>query len=68
MTGVQTCALPIWHYDLDHVHGEVVVDLSRDDFPVNVVKVVVPGLEGYMFDFYQPGPRALAFARSEIQR
>lgn len=46
----------------------IVVDLSRDDFPVNVVKVVVPGLEGYMFDFYQPGPRALAFARSEIQR
>lgn len=43
----------------------IVVDLSRPDFPVNVVKVIVPGLEGYMFDFYTPGPRALAFSRTE---
>jgi ribosomal protein S12 methylthiotransferase accessory factor len=41
----------------------IVVDLSRPDFPINVVKVVVPGLEGYMFDFYTPGRRAKAFAR-----
>jgi ribosomal protein S12 methylthiotransferase accessory factor len=41
----------------------IVVDLSRAGFPVNVVKVVVPGLEGYMFDFYTPGRRAQAFAR-----
>ncbi len=41
----------------------VVVDLAREDFPmINVVKVIVPGLEGYMFDFYQPGRRARAFA------
>lgn len=39
----------------------LVVDLSRPDFPINVVKVVVPGLEGYTFENYQPGPRALAF-------
>jgi hypothetical protein len=26
-----------------------------------VVKVIVPGLEGYIFDFLEPGPRALAF-------
>jgi ribosomal protein S12 methylthiotransferase accessory factor len=39
----------------------VVVDLSRPELPINVVKVVVPGLEGYMFDFYAPGRRALAF-------
>lgn len=41
----------------------IVVDLSRPGLPVNVVKVVVPGLEGYMFDFYTPGRRAQAFAK-----
>jgi ribosomal protein S12 methylthiotransferase accessory factor len=44
----------------------LVVDLSRDDFPVNVVKVVVPGLEGYTFENYQAGPRALAFAGKTV--
>jgi ribosomal protein S12 methylthiotransferase accessory factor len=45
----------------------IVVDLSRSDFPIHVVKVIVPGLEGYMFDFYTPGHRALAFAqRGEV--
>ncbi|MDQ2955501.1 MAG: YcaO-like family protein [Actinomycetota bacterium] len=39
----------------------IVLDLSREDFPINVVKIVIPGLEGYMFDFYIPGPRAQAF-------
>jgi ribosomal protein S12 methylthiotransferase accessory factor len=41
----------------------VVIDLSRPDFPINVVKVIVPGLEGYMFDFYAPGHRAKAFVQ-----
>jgi ribosomal protein S12 methylthiotransferase accessory factor len=41
----------------------IVVDLSRPDFPINVVKVIVPGLEGYLFDFYAPGSRARAFVR-----
>lgn len=39
----------------------IVLNLSRPDFPINVVKIVIPGLEGYMFDFYVPGPRAQAF-------
>jgi ribosomal protein S12 methylthiotransferase accessory factor len=39
----------------------VVVDLSRPEFPISVVKVIVPGLEGYIFDFLEPGPRARAF-------
>jgi YcaO-like protein with predicted kinase domain len=42
----------------------VVLDLSHDEIGVPVVRVVVPGLEGYMFDYYRPGPRALAFAAS----
>jgi len=41
----------------------IVVDLSRPGLPVNVVKVIVPGLEGYMFDFYTPGRRAQAYTQ-----
>jgi ribosomal protein S12 methylthiotransferase accessory factor len=36
----------------------LVLDLSREDFPINVVKVIVPGLEGYMIGNYAPGARA----------
>ncbi len=39
----------------------IVVDLSRKDFPINVVKVIVPRLEGYLFSFLQAGPRGRAF-------
>lgn len=38
----------------------VVVDLTHPDVGIPVVRVVVPGLEGYMFDHYRPGPRARA--------
>ena len=42
----------------------IVVDLSLPDVvPIKVVKVIVPRLEGYMFEFYEPGPRATAFLR-----
>jgi ribosomal protein S12 methylthiotransferase accessory factor len=39
----------------------VVFDLTPEDFPVFVVRVVVPGFEGYMHFGYQPGRRAVAF-------
>jgi ribosomal protein S12 methylthiotransferase accessory factor len=39
----------------------IVIDISLPDLPIKIVKVVVPGLEGYMFDFYEPGHRAQAF-------
>jgi ribosomal protein S12 methylthiotransferase accessory factor len=39
----------------------VVFDLTPPEFPVFVVRVLVPGLEGYMHYGYQPGPRALRF-------
>ncbi len=39
----------------------IVFDLSRPELPVAVVRVIVPGLEGYVFDYYRPGRRALAF-------
>ncbi len=37
----------------------IVVDLTPEELPVSVIRVVVPGLEGYMFSHYQPGERAL---------
>lgn len=41
-------------------HPQVIVfDLSRVGFDISVVRVVVPGFEGYMFEHYTPGPRAL---------
>jgi len=39
----------------------LVVDLSHAEIGIPVVRVLVPGLEGYMFDQYAPGPRALAW-------
>jgi ribosomal protein S12 methylthiotransferase accessory factor len=33
---------------------------SRADEPVQAVRVLVPGLEGYKFAYYTPGPRARA--------
>ena len=40
----------------------IVADLSVPWCPVSVVKVVVPGMEGYRFENYSPGHRASAFA------
>lgn len=48
---------------LEHV---VVFDLTPDDFPVHIVRVVVPGMEGYMHHGYRPGPRACAAAGKEL--
>lgn len=48
------------------LHSAIVVDLTHPDLQVPVVRVVVPGLEGYMFDFYRKGPRALAYARQSV--
>jgi ribosomal protein S12 methylthiotransferase accessory factor len=36
----------------------VVADLTPPDFPVFVVRVIVPGFEGYMHHGYRPGRRA----------
>jgi ribosomal protein S12 methylthiotransferase accessory factor len=44
--------------NLEHV---IVVDLTPDDFPIHVVRVVVSGLEGYMHFGYRPGRRALSY-------
>ncbi|KWT94651.1 YcaO-like family protein [Candidatus Magnetominusculus xianensis] len=40
----------------------IVFDLTPEGYKVNVVRVVVPGLEGYTYKYYSPGRRALNFA------
>jgi ribosomal protein S12 methylthiotransferase accessory factor len=48
------------------IESAVVVDLSRPDIGIPVVKIVVPGLEGLVqHGKYEPGERALAFARKQ---
>lgn len=37
----------------------IVVDLTHPDIGIPVARVLVPGLEGYLFDHYQPGKRAV---------
>lgn len=53
---------------LDRLRGAglesaIVVDLTHPDLQIPVARVIVPGMEGYMFDYYRPGPRAQAHAR-----
>lgn len=36
----------------------LVVDLTRPEIGIPAVRVIVPGLEGYMFESYSPGARA----------
>ncbi|MCG5243418.1 YcaO-like family protein [Azospirillum doebereinerae] len=44
------------------IEQALVFDLTQPEMDIPVVRVVVPGLEGYNFDFYAPGARPLAFA------
>ncbi len=46
--------------DIRHV---VVVDITPEGFPVHVVRVVAPGLEGYMHHGYLPGRRARRYGQ-----
>jgi ribosomal protein S12 methylthiotransferase accessory factor len=39
----------------------IVFDLTHPGFEIAVVRVIVPGLEGYLSDEYTPGARASAF-------
>jgi len=39
----------------------LVVDLTPIDFPVHVVRVIVPGAEGYLHHGYSPGKRAKSY-------
>lgn len=52
----------ISHVEAAGAKHVVVADLTPDDFPVHIVRVVVPGFEGYMHHGYYPGRRATACA------
>jgi ribosomal protein S12 methylthiotransferase accessory factor len=41
----------------------IVIRHTEPDEPVQVVRVIVPGLEGYPFGYAQTGPRAAAWAK-----
>jgi len=45
----------------------VVLDLTHPGFDISVVRVIVPGLEGYRLESTAPGRRALTFAASRQQ-
>jgi ribosomal protein S12 methylthiotransferase accessory factor len=46
--------------------GQVIVfDLTLPGFDISVVRVIVPGLEGYKFNYYRPGPRAQTFLKQK---
>jgi ribosomal protein S12 methylthiotransferase accessory factor len=44
----------------------IAVDLTPPGIDVSALRVMAPGLEGYMFEYYAPGARARAFLR-EVQ-
>jgi len=47
------------------IKSVVVVDLTRDDIGIPVVKVIVPGLEPYHTQVYKPGARAQRFLKED---
>jgi len=47
------------------IDSAVVVDLTRPEVGIPVVKVVVPGLEPYLTQLYRPGPRAQRFMKEQ---
>ena len=61
---IDVCLDRMGRAGLDQV---IVFDLSDARFPLSVVKVIAPGLEGYpFFGFYAPGPRALAWQEETL--
>jgi ribosomal protein S12 methylthiotransferase accessory factor len=44
----------------------IAFDLTLPGFDAAAVRVVVPALEGYMFDYYAPGRRALRFLERRL--
>ena len=50
------------------VHRVLAVDLTHPDIGVDVFRVVVPGLEGYMLQDFTPGKRARAWTRSVLNQ
>lgn len=53
---VHACLKALQAVELDRV---LVFRLSKEEDPVQAVKVVVPGTEGYIFPYYRPGDRGI---------
>ncbi len=43
------------------------VDMTHPEVGVDVFRVVIPGLEGYMLEDFTPGPRARGWAQQELR-
>jgi len=72
MSGVKDAPFATFEEDVHETMGRlsavgldrvIVFRLSRPDDPVQASKVFVPGAEGYIFPYYQPGERAVAAIR-----
>jgi len=68
----RTCATECFEADINYLLAclkraglkqVIVVDITPAGCPVHVVRVVVPGLEGYMHHEYRPGRRAINYAK-----
>ena len=46
----------------------LVFDLTQSEIGIPVVRVIVPGLEGYRSDFYAPGSRSHSFTEAVRMR
>ncbi len=44
-----------------NINQIIALDLTLPEFDIAVVRIMGSGLEGYKFDYYSPGQRALAF-------
>ncbi|MBF0516260.1 MAG: YcaO-like family protein [Nitrospirae bacterium] len=56
---IQLCIKKLKHAGLNRI---IVYDLTRPDIGIPVLRVIVPGAEGYMFMHYTQGYRATNFA------
>ncbi|MDB4949487.1 MAG: hypothetical protein JWM27_2136 [Gemmatimonadetes bacterium] len=46
------------------IRQAILLDLQHEEIGIPVVRAIVPGMEGYMFQHYQPGRRAAAFTEA----
>ncbi len=74
-TTIASEATPAFHTDLALLLqklqraglGQVLVfDLTQPGFDVGIARVVVPGMEGYLFHYYSPGHRARAHKERSV--
>ncbi len=60
---VHTCLEALQAVELDRV---LVFRLSKKEDPVQAVKVVIPGAEGYIFPYYRPGDRGIRSIQKKL--